>query len=109
MDALDPPTLALGLMTVGTYLLRAVPLALVSRLTLPPAVDFWLRCAAEGVLAAFITLLFFWDGGEQVPLIRFDHLVAGTVVVSVHLWRGNVLHSVLAGTVSYGLIAGLTH
>lgn len=107
MDALDPSILALGLMTLGTYLLRAVPLALVSRLTLPPRVDFWLRCAAEGVLAAFITLLFFWDGAGQVPLVRFHEVAAGALVVVIHLWRGNVLLSVLGGTVCYGLLAGL--
>ncbi|GLR77757.1 hypothetical protein GCM10007856_04250 [Azospirillum oryzae] len=97
--------LALGFMALGTFLLRAVPLALVSRLTLAPSVDFWLRCAAEAVLSAFITLLLFWDDNARMPVLHLDHSLAGVAVVLVHLWRGSVLLSVLTGTLAYGLVA----
>lgn len=66
--------------------------------------DFWLRCAAETVLSAFITLLLFWDDSARMPVLHLDHSLAVVAVVLVHLWRGSVLLSVLTGVLTYGLV-----
>lgn len=103
----DNPWLWLALMIVGTFLLRAVPLVMVSRLQLPAPIVTWLGYAAESVLSSFMALFLFWDaaaGRFQFPAA----LVAATIIlIAVQVWRRSVYTALVAGIASYALLSRL--
>lgn len=100
----DPALIALVLGTIGTYALRALPVTAISRLNLPDFVRTWLIFIAEAVLSAYVALFVFWDSARGGIRVDPGALVAMGVVIAVHLWKRNLLFSVFAGVMVFGLL-----
>jgi branched-subunit amino acid transport protein len=103
MAADDQALVALVLGTVGTYALRAIPVTAISRLKLPDFLHTWLIFVAEAVLSAYVALFLFWDATQSSIRIEPGTLLAISVVIAVHLWKRNLLLSVFAGVMTFGL------
>lgn len=106
-----PTSLALTLtilaMALGTYLLRALPITLLSRATLPAWLTDWLALVPGAVLAASLAqTLFVRDG-------RFDlswhnlYLLAALPTVLVAWRTRNVLLTMLSGMAAFALLQRL--
>lgn len=80
---------------VGTYLLRAAPLLLLTDRELPMVVQRALRNVGPAVLAALVVVSVA-SGGEGVE-IELAEIVALTAGGLVAWWRKNLIWSLLAG------------
>lgn len=103
MVADDSALIALALGTIGTYALRALPVTAISRLKLPEFIQTWLVFVAEAVLSAYVVLFLFWDATRSSIRIDPGAIFAISVVIVVHLRKRNLLLSVFAGTMIFGL------
>jgi len=89
--------MVLGMAAV-TFGVRYPVLALVSRVSLPPAALNALRYVPPAVLAAIITPAVLMPDGQQIDLsLDNAYLVAAVVAIGVSLWKKNLLLTLGAG------------
>lgn len=100
----DPALIVLAIGTVATYALRALPVTAISRLNLPDFVRTWLIFVAEAILSAYVALFLFWDASRGSIRLDPAALLAIGLVIAVHLWKGNLLLSIFAGVMLFGLL-----
>lgn len=93
--------LAIAVLAVGTYLLKAVGPLVVGGRTLPPRVDALLALLPPALLAALVAVQTLGGTGG----IAFDARVAGVAVAAVAVWRrAPFLVVIVAGTVTAALL-----
>ena len=103
----------IGVAWLVTFLLRAVPFLLFAGKdrNLPPAVERAAAYISPVIIAGLIVYSYY-------GLYRADYftpakdwawpLLAGILTVGLQLWKGNPLASILAGTILYMTLVGLT-
>ena len=99
--------LTVGVIALVTFLLRVLPFLIFGGKRRPPAFIEWLSTvlpfAVMGMLVVYcfkgVPFGTFADGAKQ--------LIAGAVVVAMHLFRRNTLASIAAGTAAYMLLIRL--
>jgi branched-subunit amino acid transport protein len=100
-------TLTILALALGTYLLRVLPITLLSRATLPAWLHDWLALVPGAVLAASLAQTLF------VPDGRFDlswhnlYLLAAAPTVLVAWRTRNVLLTMLSGMAAFALLQRL--
>jgi branched-subunit amino acid transport protein AzlD len=99
----DPAFIVLAIGTIGTYALRALPVTAISRLHLPDFVRTWLIFVAEAILSAYVALFLFWDAARGNIRLDPAALLAIGLVIALHLWKRNLLLSIFAGVMTFGL------
>lgn len=98
--------LLIGVMAVITFALRLAPFLAVHRLGDSPIVAFLGRTMPLGVL---IILVIYTLSGTDVTAAPFGlpELAAVGITAALHLWRGNVLLSLVGGTGAYVALLAL--
>jgi branched-subunit amino acid transport protein len=100
-------TLLILLLALGTYLMRLLPLTVLSRMTLPRPVLDWLSLVPGAVLAASLAqALLVRD--ERIVLAWDNIYLLATLPTFLVAWRTrSVLLTMLAGMAAYALLQRL--
>lgn len=89
-------------MTAVTFGVRYPVLALVSRVSLPPATLNALRYVPPAVLAAIITPAVLMPDGQQIAFsLDNAYLIAAVVAVAISFWKKNLLLTLGAGMATF--------
>ena len=97
-------TLVAGL---ATFLTRLLPFVVLARFSQQPLVLHLGRYLPAGILALLVGIYLLHSGDWEPPVFGLDALLPALLVVMLHLWKGNALLSMVAGTLSYMLIQQL--
>ncbi|MBB4285895.1 AzlD domain-containing protein [Roseospira goensis] len=104
--AADP--LAVAAVLVGvTFVLRALPVVLLTRFTLPAVVDRWLRYAGDAVVVSFVMLICFFDTGTGRAAFDTAAAVALLCTGVLCAWTRGPFAGIAVGTAVYGLLTAL--
>jgi branched-subunit amino acid transport protein len=100
-------TLLIVALALGTYLLRLLPLTILSRISLPKRAQEWLRLVPGAVLAASLAqALLVRD--ERIILAWDNPYVLAALPTFLVAWRTrSVLLTMLAGMAAYALLERL--
>jgi branched-subunit amino acid transport protein len=90
--------LVLGVIAVGTYLLRALPILLLAGRVLPVSVQLALRNVGPAVLSALIVVSI--STSSAAPGIQGVEIVALVAAGLVARWRRNLIWATTAGLVT---------
>jgi len=85
----------------ATFATRVVPFIFFHRHTDHPLVKHLGRFLPAAVMALLATVFLQRSASWQASLPGVDALLAGTLVLLIHLWRRNALLSIAAGTLTY--------
>lgn len=97
---------AVLVVAVSTYLMRASLIVLLAGVTVPPSVERALRYVGPATMAALaMNVAFGGDDGVHVPWID---VVALGVAAAVTLWRRQLVVSMLAAMVALWVLTALT-
>lgn len=97
---------------LATFATRVVPFLFFERHTEHPLIRHLGRFLPAAVMALLATVFLQRSADWNAGLPGLNALIPGLLVVAIHLWRGNALLSIAAGTVAYmaiqqtGLLAG---
>lgn len=86
---------------LATFATRVVPFIFFHRHTEHPLIRHLGRYLPAAVMALLATVFLQKSADWQTSLPGLDALLAGALVVAVHLWRGNALLSIASGTFLY--------
>lgn len=92
---------AIAVMAVVTFLTRALPFLLFGRGGKPPRVVLYLGRYLPPAVIAMLIVYCLRGVRFSTPSQWAPSLIAGVVVVLLHLWKKNNLLSILGGTVLY--------
>ncbi|MEG1578915.1 MAG: AzlD domain-containing protein [Oscillospiraceae bacterium] len=92
---------AIAVMAVVTFLTRALPFLLFDRGSAPPKFVLYLGRVLPPAVIAMLIVYCLKDMSFATPAGFLPQLIAGAVVVILHLWRHNNLLSIFAGTATY--------
>lgn len=87
--------------TVATFATRVIPFLFFERHTEHPLVQHLGRYLPAAVMALLAVIFLERSTGWTGAIPGLDALLPGLLVVCIHLWRGNALLSIAAGTASY--------
>lgn len=90
--------------TLATFATRIIPFMFFTRHTEHPLIKHLGRYLPAAVMALLATVFLQRSGDWQATVPGVDALLAGALVIVVHLWRRNALLSIAAGTATYMLI-----
>ena len=99
--------LIIGLMGIGTFLIRFSFLGLIGDRPMPPIVLKLLRYTPVAVLPGMVAPLALWPAateGQTDPV----RLVAALVTVGVGYWKKSTIWAILSGAVTLYALMGLT-
>ena len=97
---------------LATFATRVVPFLFFERHTEHPLVRHLGRYLPAAVMALLATVFLQRSANWGAGFPGSDALIPGILVVAVHVWRGNALLSIAAGTITYmtiqqtGLLTG---
>lgn len=98
--------LAIAVMAIISYLLRALPFLIFSGKQTPPFIQYlgkYLPYAIMGMLVIYCL--------KEVRPLAYPYglpeLIAIAIVALLHIWKRNTLLSIVSGTVSYMLLVQL--
>lgn len=91
----------------GTYLMRAVPLALGSRAQLAPGVERWLSFVTPAILGALLGPLLLTPDGTLLPPWANAALLAAIPTALVARLSRNLLITIAAGVILYAALVAL--
>lgn len=98
--------LAIAIMAIISYLLRALPFLIFSGKETPPFIQYlgkYLPYAIMGMLVIYCL--------KEVRPLAYPYglpeLIAIAIVALLHIWKRNTLLSIVSGTVSYMLLVQL--
>ena len=98
--------LAIAIMAIISYLLRALPFLIFSGKETPPFIQYlgkYLPYALMGMLVIYCL--------KEVRPLAYPYglpeLIAIAIVALLHIWKRNTLLSIVSGTVSYMLLVQL--
>lgn len=89
---------------LATFATRIIPFLFFERHTEHPLIKHLGRYLPAAVMALLATVFLQRSGDWAATVPGLDALLAGALVVVVHLWRRNALLSIAAGTATYMLI-----
>lgn len=95
---------ALAIAVVVTWALRALPFAALAPLQASPLVAYLRTTMPVGVMV-ILTAYTLRNFSPHVPVRAWPTVVAFAVTVALHLWRGNVLLSIVGGTAVHVVLA----
>lgn len=87
--------------TLATFATRVVPFLFFERHTEHPLIRHLGRFLPAAVMALLATVFLQRSADWNAGLPGLNALIPGLLVVVIHLWRGNALLSIAAGTVAY--------
>ncbi len=100
-------TTTILLLALGTFLLRFVPMAALSRVALPAWAEDWLRLVPGAVLAASLAQALLYPEGSLWLSMRNPYLLA-TVPTALVAWRTrSVIFTMVAGLAFFALANAL--
>lgn len=103
-------TLVLGLIALGTYAARALPILLLAGRVLPVPVQLALRNVAPAVFAALIVISVSSNSSPaDATMGRWPEVVALIATGVVARWRRNLIWAMLAGLVTLWLALWVVH
>jgi branched-subunit amino acid transport protein AzlD len=88
-----------------TWALRALPFAALAPLRSSPLVGHLDAAMPPGVMV-ILTVYTLRDFRPQIPEVAWPAVLALAATVALHLWRRNVLLSILGGTGVHVVLAG---
>lgn len=91
----------------GTYLMRAVPLALGSRAQLSAGVERWLSFVTPAILGALLGPLLLTPNGPLLPPWANAALLAAIPTALVARFSRNLLVTIAAGVLTYAALVAL--
>ena len=94
-------TAFIAVSALATFATRVVPFLFFHRHTEHPLVKHLGRFLPAAVMALLATVFLQRSATWQAFLPGVDALLAGALVVIIHLWKGNALWSIAAGTILY--------
>ena len=94
-------TAFIAVSALATFATRVVPFLFFHRHTEHPLVKHLGRFLPAAVMALLATVFLKRSATWQAFLPGVDALLAGVLVVIIHLWKGNALLSIAAGTILY--------
>lgn len=89
---------------LATFATRVIPFLFFERHTEHPLIKHLGRYLPAAVMALLATVFLQRSGDWSATVPGLDAVLAGALVVAVHLWRRNALLSISAGTAAYMLI-----
>lgn len=89
---------------LATFATRVIPFLFLERHTDHPLIKHLGRYLPAAVMALLATVFLYRSADWQASLPGLDALVAGLLVVGMHLWRRNALLSIVTGTAAYMII-----
>ncbi|MDX1817020.1 MAG: AzlD domain-containing protein [Marinobacter sp.] len=89
---------------LATFATRVIPFLFLERHTEHPLIKHLGRYLPAAVMALLATVFLYRSADWQASLPGLDALVAGLLVVGMHLWRRNALLSIVTGTAAYMII-----
>ena len=89
---------------VATFATRIIPFLFFERHTEHPLIKHLGRYLPAAVMALLATVFLQRSGDWSTSVPGLDAILAGALVVMIHLWRRNALLSIAAGTAAYMLI-----
>jgi branched-subunit amino acid transport protein len=84
-------------MAVTNLVLRYVPLAVLSRMSLPRVVERWLSYVPVTVMGAIVAVEVLRPGGRWMPLMHNPYLLAAVPTALVYRFSHSLLGATLAG------------
>jgi branched-subunit amino acid transport protein len=90
----------LGL-AVTTFLLRAIPIALLSRLRLPRSLERWLSFVPVSVMSALVVGEVMRPGGVWLPPLHNPYLLASLPTALVYHRTRSLLGATVAGILAF--------
>lgn len=87
--------------TVATFATRVIPFLFFERHTEHPLVRHLGRYLPAAVMALLAVIFLQRSANWSGPAPGLDAIIPGLLVICIHLWRGNALLSIAAGTASY--------
>ncbi|OZM83236.1 branched-chain amino acid transporter permease [Pseudonocardia sp. MH-G8] len=97
---------AVTVAAVITFVLRAAPFVVLSRLRDSATVSYLGRHLPAGVMVILVVYLL-RDLPLERPAVALARLIAVAVTVGVHLWRAHALLSISAGTAAYAVVLAI--
>lgn len=88
-------------MAVVTYLLRALPITVLSRLRIPRPVERWLSFVPVSVMAALVASEVFRPDGRWLEPGHNPYLLAALPTGLVYYWTRSLLGATLAGVACF--------
>lgn len=88
----------------ATFATRVIPFLFFERHTEHPLIKHLGRFLPAAVMALLATVFLQRSGNWAAVVPGSDAILAGALVVAVHLWRRNALLSIAAGTAAYMLM-----
>lgn len=89
---------------IATFATRIIPFLFFERHTEHPLIKHLGRYLPAAVMALLATVYLQRSGDWSATVPGLDAILAGALVVIVHLWRRNALLSIATGTATYMLI-----
>ena len=89
---------------LATFATRIIPFLFFERHTEHPLIKHLGRYLPAAVMALLATVFLQRSGNWSAAVPGLDAILAGALVIAVHLWRRNALISIAAGTATYMLI-----
>ena len=89
----------------ATFATRIIPFLFFERHTEHPLVKHLGRFLPAAVMALLATVFLQRSGNWAAVVPGLDAILAGALVVGIHLWHRNALLSIAAGTAAYMLIS----
>ncbi len=96
--------LFIAISALATFAPRVVPFIFFHRHTEHPLIRHLGRYLPAAVMALLASVFLQRSADWQAALPGLDAIFAGVLVIVVHLWRGNALLSISAGTIVYMVI-----
>jgi branched-subunit amino acid transport protein len=100
-------TILILALALGTFLMRFVPLTLLSRFSLPAWAQDWLTLVPGAVLAASLSQALFVHEDQIVMSWRNVYLLAALPTMLVAWRTRNVILTMLTGMASFALLQAL--
>jgi branched-subunit amino acid transport protein len=91
----------IGGMAVTNFLLRLVPIAILSRLRIPRPVERWLSYIPVSVMAAFVATEILRPGGIWLSPLHNPYLVAAVPTAFIYHRTRSLLGSTVAGVLAF--------
>ncbi len=88
-------------MAVTNLVMRGAPLAVLSRLRLPRAVERWFAYIPASVMAAIVATQILRPGGSWLPLTSNPYLLAAVPTALVYRFTRSFLGATLVGMASF--------
>jgi branched-subunit amino acid transport protein len=88
-------------MAVANFVMRGAPIAVLSRLQLPPIVERWFGYVPVSVMAAIVATQVLRPGGSWLPLTHNPYVLAAIPTALVYRFTRSFLGATAVGILSF--------